>query len=83
MYRDSKLGLCLDLAGPEGNVFALLGIGDDLAKQLGKKEDWKEAVEAAKLMGGNYTTMVNLFREYFPMVTLINYEEVTSAQENP
>lgn len=83
MYRDSKLGLCLDLTGPEGNVFALLGIGDDLAEQLDKKEEWKTAVEAAKLMGGNYMTMVHLFQEYFPVVTLIGYEEIKDAYENP
>lgn len=81
MYRDSQLGLCLDLTGPEGNVFALLGIGNDLAKQLGQEEEWKQTVEAVKLMGGGYITTVNCFRDFFPVITLIGYEEVTSVHE--
>lgn len=81
MYRDSTLGLCLDLRGPDGNVFALLGLGDDLAQQLGNKEEWKTAVKAAKLMDGNYMTMVHLFQEYFPIVTLIGYEEIRDAHQ--
>jgi hypothetical protein len=76
MYRDSTLGLCVDITGPDGNVFYLMGIGQDLAQQLGQKEEWKEAVEAAKLMGGNYITMVNMFREFFPIVTLVGYDEI-------
>jgi hypothetical protein len=79
MYRDSQLGLCLDLAGPEGNYFALMGIGDDLAKQLNIQEEWKGAVEALKLMGAAYPAFVNLFEITFPVITLINKEEVLDA----
>ena len=81
VYRDSQLGLCIDLRGPDGNVFYLLGIGKDLARQLGQTEEWKDAVEAAKIMGGNYMTMVNMFREFFPVVTLVGYEEIASVHE--
>lgn len=79
MYRDSQLGLCLDLTGPEGNVFALLGVGDDLARQLDTLDDWRGAVEAATLMGGEYMTMVNLFKQFFPVVTLIGLEEISEV----
>lgn len=81
MYRDSQLGLCLDLAGPEGNVFALWGVGDNLAKQLGTLDDWRGAVEAAKLMGAEYMTFVHLFEQFFPVVTLINKEEIEHVYE--
>jgi hypothetical protein len=78
MYRDSKLGLCIDLIGPDGNVFYLLAIGKDLAEQLGQKEEWDEAVKAVELMGGNYMSMVNMFNEFFPIVTLVGYDEVAA-----
>jgi hypothetical protein len=74
MYRDSKLGLCIDLSGPEGNVFHLLGIGNDIAAQIGRLDEWKSAVRAVKLMDGNYATIVNLFEEFFPVITLVNKE---------
>ena len=81
MYRDSQLGLCLDLTGPDGNVFALWGIGDNLAKQLDTLDDWKGACEAARLMGGEYMTMVNLFKQFFPIVTLIGLEEISEIHD--
>lgn len=81
MYRDSQLGLCVDITGPDGNVFYLLGIGYDMAKQLGQKEEWNEAVEAVKLMDGNYMTMVHMFQEFFPVVTLVGYDEIAKAHD--
>ena len=79
LYRDSELGLCLDITGPDGNVFFILGLGKHLAKQIGIEEDWHEAVHAAKLMGARYMTYVYLFKEYFPVVTIIGLEEVENA----
>lgn len=81
MYRDSQLGLCLDLTGPDGNVFGLWAIGDDLARQLGCKQEWKDAVKAAQLMGASYITFVQLFEQFFPVVTLIGKEEIFDAHE--
>ena len=83
MYRDSALGLCVDIRGPDGNVHNLLGIGFNLARELDKEDEWKTAIKAAKQMGGNYMTMVHLFQEFFPIVTLIGYEEIKDAHENP
>lgn len=82
MYRDSKLGLCLDLTGPDGNVYAIMSHGNHLAKQLGNLEDWEQGCAAARIMDGNYMTMVNLFREYFPMVTLIGYDRVAEVHRD-
>ena len=76
MYRDSQLGLCIDLNGADGNVFYILAVAADLATQLGVKEEWKESVKAAGIMGANYVVILNLFREFFPVVTLIGYDEV-------
>ena len=79
MYEDSTLGLCIDLRGPDGNVFALLGAGDQLAKQLGTEDEWKSAVKAAAIMEGDYMTMVNLFKQFFPVITLVGLKEIEHA----
>lgn len=82
MYRDTVLGPCIDIRGPDGNVFALLGMALDLARQLEIEEEWQEAVKAAQLMGGNYMTILNLFQEYFPVVTLVGYDEIAERHRD-
>lgn len=82
MYCDSELGLCIDITGPDGNLFNVLGYARNLARQLDKEEGWKEAIKAVRHMDGNYMTMLNMFKEFFPMVTLVGYEEVKNAHEN-
>lgn len=86
MYRDSELGLCIDVAGPDGNVFNIWATGDMLAKQIGCLEEWRGAVEAAKLMEASYPTFLNMFETFFPIVTLINkeiyFDEETNAEDH-
>ena len=79
MYRDSQLGLCIDIRGPDGNIFVLWGIAQDLARQMNQEQKWVETLEAAKKIAGpygDYGYMLNIFREFFPMVTLVGYEEI-------
>lgn len=70
MYRDSRLGLCLDLAGPEGNVFAVIGIGADLARQMHRSaEKFRKECEAQD----DYNGVLTVFEKWFGnVVTLIN-----------
>ncbi len=81
MYRDSQLGLCIDLNGPDGNIWVIWGIGADLAMQLDREDEWRQAVEAGKRLGGSYLTHLNIFKEFFPIVTLIGYDEVAADYE--
>ena len=81
MYRDSQLGLCIDLNSPEGNVFALMGADDKLAKQLNCYDDWQGALQAAKRMGGEDVTIINLFEQFFPVITLVGKEEIVNVHE--
>lgn len=76
LYRDSQLGLCLDVTGPDGNIFFILAAAEGIAKQTGQLEDWRQGVEAIRLMGANYMSHLFLFREFFPIVTLIGFDEV-------
>ena len=75
MYRDSQLGLCIDITGPDGNIFVIWGIALDLARQMGQEKEWAEAREAGKALGTDYKLQLNVFRSFFPMVTLVGYDD--------
>lgn len=80
LYRDSQLGLCLDIRGEDGNIWVVWAVGTQLAQQLGNEKDWHDAQKAAKALGANYITHLNVFKEFFPIVTLIGYDEVVEKE---
>lgn len=59
--RDEMPRLSIDLSGPEGNAFVLMGYASSLAKQLGL--DGKTITE--EMRSGNYDNLVNVFDKYF------------------
>lgn len=65
--KKKKLGIEIDLTGPDGNAFVLLGMVNRYAKQLGL--DGK-AIQA-EMMKGNYEHLIGVFdREFGEYVTL-------------
>jgi hypothetical protein len=56
-----KSGIEIDLTGPNGNAFYLLGTAGNLAKQLGLNS--KEI--QAEMMKGDYENLVNTFDKHF------------------
>ena len=65
--KKQSLGISIDLTGPEGNAFVLIGTANNLAKQLGL--DGK-AIQS-EMMKGNYEHLVEVFdREFGEFVTL-------------
>ena len=61
-YQKMKTGpVEIDLTGPDGNAFALLGIAGNLAKQLylDKKKIQSE------MMSGDYENLVQVFDSHF------------------
>ncbi len=80
LYRDSQLGLCLDIDGADGNVFCVISVGDDIAKQLDMLDDWRGTIEAIECMEAGYQTVINAFQNFFPMVTIVGYEEVFGSE---
>ena len=56
-----KSGIEIDLTGPDGNAFVLIGTAGNLAKQLGL--DGK--VIRAEMMAGDYENLVNVFDKHF------------------
>ena len=53
--------LVLDLTGPQGNAYVLLGYAMDLAEQLDL--DWKQISEEMK--SSDYENLVETFDRYF------------------
>jgi len=70
MYIDTALGLCVDVSGPDGNVFAIWGLARDLAKQLDR--DPEVVMMALRPKDGSYDDVLDAFEKQFPMVTLLN-----------
>lgn len=51
----------IDLTGPDGNAFVLIGIAKNLAKQLGLDGD----LIASEMMLGDYEDLLKTFDSYF------------------
>ena len=61
----------IDLGGPDGNAFCLLGTARSLARQLGWEKTKTDAV-AAEMRSGDYKNLVAVFdREFGDLVDLI------------
>ena len=65
--KEEKLGIEIDLTGPDGNAFSLIGLAGTLSRSLdldGKKIQ-------AEMMSGDYENLINVFdREFGAFVTL-------------
>jgi hypothetical protein len=65
--KKQSLGIEIDLTGPDGNAFVLIGKAGSLAKQLGLDS---KAIQA-EMMKGNYDHLIEVFdREFGEFVTL-------------
>lgn len=59
--KKQKLGIEIDLTGPDGNAFVLIGTAGNLAKQLGLDK----AKIQAEMMSGDYENLINVFDKHF------------------
>jgi hypothetical protein len=59
--KKESLGISIDLTGPDGNAFVLIGTASKLARQLGL--DGK--VIQAEMMKGDYEHLVATFNKHF------------------
>ena len=59
--KEQKFGIEIDLTGPDGNAFMLIGKANNLAKQLGL--DGK--VIQTEMMKGDYEHLVETFDKHF------------------
>lgn len=51
----------IDLTGPDGNAFALIGIAGNLAKQL----DLDKKKIQTEMMSGDYENLIKVFDKHF------------------
>ena len=59
--------MVIDLTGPDGNAFVLMGIAGNLAKQFGKDKD----AITEEMMAGDYEHLLSVFdREFGDFVIL-------------
>ena len=66
--RNEQSGIVIDLTGPDGNAFVLLGKATNLAKQL--KLDGEAIV--AEMKTSDYENLVSVFDKHFGhVVTLL------------
>ena len=67
LEKEEKFGIEIDLTGPQGNAFFLLGTADNLAKQLGLDKD---AIQK-EMMSGDYENLVQTFDNYFGRIVTL------------
>lgn len=62
MIREKRGGhIVVDLNGPQGNAFAMLGLAKQLSKQLGY--DFQDIQK--EMTSGDYEKLIEVFDEYF------------------
>jgi hypothetical protein len=59
--KPKQTGITIDLTGPEGNAFYLLGTASNLAKQL----DMDNQAIQSEMMSGDYENLLEVFDKYF------------------
>ena len=65
--KEEKFGIEIDLTGPQGNAYFLLGTADNLAKQLGL-----DAIQIKlEMMSGDYENLVQTFDNYFGRIVTL------------
>ena len=61
LEKPKQTGITIDLTGPQGNAFYLLGTASNLAKQLGLNSE--EILEEMK--SGDYENLIEVFDNNF------------------
>jgi hypothetical protein len=61
--------IVIDLTGPAGNAFVLIGHAKRFAKQLGYTQEQTKTL-TDNMMSGDYETLLQVFDKHFPFVIL-------------
>lgn len=70
----------VDLDGPEGNAWNLLGIARNVGKQLGHSPEVQKEI-SEKMMSGNYFNLVKTFEEYFGDFVILETKDKSLLEE--
>ena len=67
LEKKERFGIEIDLTGPQGNAYFLLGTAGNLANQLGL--DGKQI--KLEMMSGDYENLVETFDNYFGTIVTL------------
>jgi hypothetical protein len=65
--KKEQFGIEIDLTGPQGNAFFLIGTANNLAKQLGLDAEQIKS----EMMSGDYENLVQTFDNYFGRIVTL------------
>lgn len=66
MIREKKQRgpIVIDLTGPQGNAYYLLGMADKLVKQIGWSENARQKLQE-DMKASDYENLINIFDKHF------------------
>ena len=56
-------GRVIDLQGPQGNAFALMGYAEDFLRQMGRRDEFNAM--RSEMMSGDYNNLLRVFQTKF------------------
>lgn len=65
--KKNSEGIVIDLTGPNGNAFYLLGTAKSLSKKIGL--DFQKVSD--EMTSGDYENLVNVFDKYFGSIVIL------------
>ena len=67
LTKDTTKKQVIDLTGPQGNAFYLLGTASKLCKQLDLDDDTKQKI-SDEMQSDGYENLIQTFDKYFGMI---------------
>ena len=65
--KQTKSEIVIDLTGPQGNAFNLIGLAKNFGKQIGMSDSYIKEIQA-KMMSGDYENLIKVFDDEFGSV---------------
>ena len=62
--KEQNREIVIDLTGPQGNAFFLLGLANDLAKQIGWPKEEREKLQE-DMKSSDYENLLQVFDKHF------------------
>jgi hypothetical protein len=62
--KEQNREIVIDLTGPQGNAFSLLGMASDFAKQLGWTKEERDKLRE-DMMSSDYENLLRVFDKHF------------------
>lgn len=68
--KQPQRGIVIDLTGPQGNAFYLLGVARDFCKQLDMTEKNTQAI-LDEMTSGDYENLIQVFDREFGSIVIL------------